>query len=132
VSLAFGAQPDSLAAAIVRSGIDTSAQQPKVRQRAIAFRTRIARQHFREARHARGEGRNSTALHEFGAAAKFGIGTYLEDDALYELARAQAAVGAWGDASVTARRLLATYPRSVFANSIMNALAANTATNARN
>ena len=126
IGVALTMDPDSIAALAARVGADTTAWPSTARLRLADIRVRSAQRHFSRGLSFVTRGAAGEAAREFTAAARLGAGTYLEDDALYELARAQERVGAETDAASTAAHLLSTFPRSIFSNSTMRSLASGT------
>lgn len=126
IGLALAGDPDSVTALISQIDADSSSWPAAARERMRHLRLLAARRHFATGLETLRAGSASEATRHLATAARLGAGTYIEDDALYELSRAQWRAGANADAARTARRLLTDFPTSLYANSTMRALAAST------
>lgn len=102
LGIALSADADSVAALIEHIKPDTSAWPTTARSRVAIINARAARWHFARGRRATVQGAHATAVLEQEAAVRYSSGTYLADDALYELALAQHRAGRSADAAATA------------------------------
>jgi hypothetical protein len=123
LGLALAGDADSIMALVSRSDVDTLEWSVAARERMRRLQSSGARSHFAAGLKAIRAASPEAAVPHLAAAARLGKGTYLEDDALYELARAQQRSGARAEAARIAKRLLTEFPSSIYANSTMRALA---------
>jgi tetratricopeptide (TPR) repeat protein len=114
---------DSIVALASQSHVDTLGWPMVARERMRRLQESGARRHFAAGLKALRAASPEQAVPHLAAAARLGDGAYIEDDALYELARAQWRSGAHTEAARTAHRLLTDFPNSIYANSTMRALA---------
>jgi len=131
MGIALAADADSITMLVSRIEADTTAWPAAARRRMASLRTAAAHRHFSRGLRFTVRGADTEAVGEFTAASRLGAGTYIEDDALYELARAQRRAGAADEAAVTAGRLLAAFPHSIYSNSTTRALATRSPVGAR-
>lgn len=121
--LAFDGNVDSVSALIETANLDTVAWSRQAKGELRRQSIVAAQRHLSSGRNESSGGSLAVAVASLKRAAHLAAGSYLEDDVLYELAQVLQRAGQPAEAAATATRVLTSFPRSIFANSVMKRLA---------